>query len=69
MMMIMDKKKTLNQILGADPREKKEEGAEESALSSCMSEFISCVKDGDVEGAVQAFRSCYAELGNESQGE
>ncbi len=64
--MLMDKKKTLNQILGSDPRDEKEEGAEQSALSDCMGELISSIKEGNVEGAVAAFRACFSEMSNES---
>ncbi len=63
-MMGGDRKKTLNQILGDDPRDEKQEGGESppDALSECVSEFIDAVKADDVDAATQAFRSCFAEL-------
>lgn len=56
-----DKKRALNLILG--PKEdEKEAGAEKSALAHCVEEFIHAVHAKDVEAAVEAFRSCFAEL-------
>ncbi len=64
--MMMNKKKTLNQILGDDPREATE-GPEESGLNLCVEELIKAVGSGDVESAVQALRSCFQELKSEGE--
>lgn len=61
MFLMADRKKTLNQIMG----DEKKEGGGNSALSLCMREFLDAVKSDDVEGAVAALRSCYAQLANE----
>ncbi len=67
MMILGDRKRTMTQILGDDPREKKEEPSEGEALKSCVSEFIEAVHAKDVDAATQALKSCYAELGQEPQ--
>jgi ribosomal protein S20 len=75
MIMMADKKKTINQILG-EPKGKEEEDkgeGESSALHVCVKEFFDAVKADDVESGVAALRSCYAELeseeGPEEEGE
>lgn len=62
--MLMNKKKTLTQILGDDPREAKE-SPEQSGLNLCVEELIQAVSNGDVESATQALRSCFQELKSE----
>lgn len=69
MLGIMDKKKVLTQILGADPRERKEEGASQNdALSLLAQELIDAVGNGDAKGAAQALRSCVLECQSAAQG-
>ncbi len=59
-----DKKRAVNLILG--PREEeKQEGAEQSALSACMGEFIEAVHAKNVDAAISALKSCYAEMQSE----
>lgn len=57
----------LAQILGADPREKTDEGASQAdALEMLTQELIDAVSAGDSKGAAQALRSCVLECGNSS---
>lgn len=66
-----DRKRTVATILGPDPREhqKEPEGETSSALHECISEFIDAVKGDDIAGAVEAFRSAFAEMKSEPQEE
>lgn len=69
MIMQGSKKHVLTQILGADPREKKEEeGGQPSSLHSCVSELIDAIHSKDVEGAANALRACVAECSSEEYG-
>ncbi len=61
-MIIQNKKHYLTQILGPDPAEEKEAEAGDSGLRTCVSEFIDAVHNKDVEGAVNAFKACFASL-------
>lgn len=63
--MMGDRKNRVNMILGPKPEDKQEEGGDDSALKSCMSEFIDAVKAGDVDSATAAFKSCFMELDND----
>lgn len=70
MIMMNDKKKMLTQILGADPREKKEDGAsEQDALSMLAQELIDAVSAGDSKGAASALRACVSECTNSPSGD
>lgn len=53
------KKQVLTQILGDVEGEGKDTL---SPLHSCMQELIDAVHDKDIEGAVAAFRACFATL-------
>lgn len=53
---MMDKKKVLSQILGPEEEAVSVEG--ESPLHTCVQELIECVHNKDVEGAVSAFKAC-----------
>lgn len=60
MMIGMDRKKALTQILGPKEEDKKEAGGD-TGLHSCMQELIDCVHAKDVAGAVEAFKACFQE--------
>lgn len=63
-----DKRKVLAQILGADPREQKEEGSvSQDALEVLAQELMEAVSNGDAKGAAQALRSCVLECQNAAQ--
>lgn len=62
-MMGGDRKRTMNQILGDDPREVKEAPSEGEALHHCVSELMEAIHSKDIEAAVEALKSCFAELG------
>ena len=69
-MIIMDRKKAVNQILGPAESEKpKEDEGGDSSLHTCIKEFIDAVKADDVDAAVSAFRACYADLESEEDQE
>lgn len=55
-----DKRRLVSQILGDGPEKK-----EESSQHTCMSEFIECVHDHDVEGALSALKACLVDIGSE----
>lgn len=66
--MMGDKKKVLAQILGADPREEKTEGASKTdALEVLAQELMDALGSGDAKGAAQSLRSCWAECNANSQ--
>lgn len=57
----------LAQILGADPREKQQEGAPvEDALEAMVQEFIDASSSGNAKEAAQALRSCIMECGRDN---
>lgn len=57
MIMMMDKKKIVNQIMGD-----KEEGKETSPLQACFEELCSAINSGDYESGVNALRACFRHL-------
>lgn len=64
MIMMGDRKKTVNQILG-DPKEKKGDESPSDSLGECIKELIDSIHAKDVEGAKSAFRACIADLHSE----
>lgn len=66
MIQLMNKKKSLTQILGPDPSEVQAEP--ESALHACVSELIGAIQAGDVDSACEALRACYAEMSSSKEG-
>lgn len=61
MMMMGDRKKTVNQILGPDPSEAPAEDKGGSSLSAIAEDLISAVKDGDAEAVASALSAAYQE--------
>lgn len=59
-MIMMDKKKTLTQILG--PEHTEEEGPPKEALHTIAEELIACVQEGDAEGLTSCLRAAFSEL-------
>jgi len=57
-------KGAINDILGPEVEVKGEEQSSPNALKECVSEFIDAVHSKDVEGALRAFRSAFAECEN-----
>ncbi len=58
MIMMMNKKKTLDQIMG-DPEGTKET----SPLETIMQEFMQCLDNNDAAGAAECFKSAFAHCG------
>lgn len=58
-MLMMDKKKTLTQILGP---EKVEEELPKEALHTIAEELIACVQEGDAEGLTHCLRAAFSEI-------
>ncbi len=55
MIMMMDKKRIVSQIMGDQEGEK-----ETSPLHTVMQEFIQCIETGDAEGLAECFKSALA---------
>ena len=55
MIMMMNQKKVLNQIMGDKPEE-----SESSPLETIMQELMTCLTNGDASGAAQCFQSAVA---------
>ncbi len=55
MIMMMNKRKTLDQIMGSEKGEE-----ETSPLESIMQEFMQCLDNNDAKGAAQCFQSAVA---------
>lgn len=64
-MLMMDKKKTLTQILGPETRE---EEPPKEALHHIAEELISCVNNGDAEGLMHCLRAAIAEISSKTEG-
>jgi hypothetical protein len=58
MLPIMHGKKVAQAILGGGHDEGPEEAPADEGLHAAMEEFIQAVKEGDVAGAVEAFKAC-----------
>lgn len=61
MIMMGDKKKLASVILG-EPKQKPEEGAEQSALSVIAEDLISCVNNADADGVAECLRAAFLEM-------
>lgn len=71
MIMLGEKKKqAVSQILGPaeselDIHEKDDGGAGESSLHHCIHELIDAIHDKNLDGAVAAFKACFAHCESE----
>ncbi len=61
MMMMGDKKKTVNQILGPDPSDAPPEDTGGDTLSAIAEDLISAVKDGDASAVASALSAAFQE--------
>lgn len=63
-MMLFDRKKALNQILG-EPKKHMAEGGEVSSLQACVEELINAIHEKDVPSATEALKTVFLELDSE----
>lgn len=64
MIMMMDKKKIVNQIMGDKP-----EGEETSPLKAIAQELLTCIECGDADGLVSCLSSLISHLNSEGKNE
>lgn len=63
MMMMSDKKRAVNAILGPREGEKPEEKSD--TLDTLAGELIDAIKSDDASGVADALRACFAQCGSE----